>query len=69
MATRTKQAEKKPGPNKFLRGVMTELKKVNWPSRQELIAYVGIVLFMCTMAAIIMGAFDTLFQGIVKQIL
>lgn len=69
MATRAKQTEKKPGPNKFLRGVMTELKKVNWPSRQELISYVGIVLFMCTLTAVLLGTFDTLFQGLIAQFL
>jgi len=69
MATRAKATEKKPGANKFLKGVMTELKKVNWPTRQETTSYVGIVLFMCTLTAIVLGTFDTLFKGLIQQFL
>lgn len=69
MATRAKATENKPGANKFLRGVWTELKKVNWPSRQELVSYVGIVLFMCTLTAVLLGTFDTIFQGAIAQFL
>jgi preprotein translocase subunit SecE len=69
MATRAKATEKKPGGSKFFRGVWTELKKVNWPSRQEIVSYVGIVLFMCTLTAVLLGTFDTLFQGLIAQFL
>lgn len=69
MATRAKEAEKKAGAGKFLRGVWTELKKVNWPSRKELYSYVGVVLFMCTMTAVILGTFDTIFMRLVSLFL
>lgn len=69
MATRAKEAEKKPNPNKFFKGVMTELKKVNWPTRKELGSYVGIVVFMCTATAIVLGTFDTLFKYLISLFL
>lgn len=69
MATRAKATEKKAGAGKFLRGVWTELKKVNWPTRKELTAYVGVVLFMCTVTAVILGTFDSIFKYAVGMFL
>ena len=36
---------KRVGPRQFLREVRAELKKVQWPSRRELVAYTMVVLF------------------------
>ena len=69
MTTGTKATEKKPDAGSFLRGVKTELKKVNWPNRQEITSYVGVVLFMCTLTGLVLGIFDTVFQKLISTFL
>jgi len=39
--------------------VYSELKKVHWPSRQQLIAYTGVVLFSVALVALIIWLFDS----------
>ena len=38
------ERKKRTPPRQFLKEVRQELKKVNWPTRQELIAYTVVVL-------------------------
>lgn len=53
----------------FLAGVREELRHVNWPSRSEAI-YLTIVVVVGTLAlAIFLGAFDYLFEYLLKLIL
>ncbi|PSL41308.1 protein translocase subunit secE/sec61 gamma [Salsuginibacillus halophilus] len=37
-------AEESKSPIKFLRDVGREMKRVTWPTRQELVKYTGVVL-------------------------
>lgn len=39
--------------------VYTELKKVHWPNRQQLVAYTGVVLVSVTIVALIIWLFDS----------
>lgn len=49
------------GIKKFLREVRTELKKVTWPTRQQLIAYTGVVLVAVIIVSVLIWLFDTAF--------
>ena len=42
----------------FLREVRTELSKVTWPSRDELVSSTGVVMFSVLIVAIFIGAVD-----------
>jgi preprotein translocase subunit SecE len=49
------------GVRKFLREVRIELKKVTWPTRQQLIAYTGVVLIAVALVCVLIWLFDSLF--------
>lgn len=49
------------GIKKFLREVRTELKKVTWPTRQQLIAYTAVVLVAVIVVSILIWVLDTAF--------
>ncbi|TFH23234.1 MAG: preprotein translocase subunit SecE [Myxococcales bacterium] len=42
----------------FLGEVVTELKKVYWPSRQETLAFTGVVLVVVTFVSVYLGIVD-----------
>jgi preprotein translocase subunit SecE len=42
----------------YFRGVMSELKKVHWPSRKQLLAYTGVVFFAVGIVSILMWLVD-----------
>jgi preprotein translocase subunit SecE len=50
----------------FLREVRIEMKKVTWPPRKELIKSTGVVIVAVVVAAIFIGAFDALWNELVK---
>ena len=52
----------------FLREVRVELSKVSWPSRQQLLAYTGVVLGLCLFFAIYLGGLDTLFAWVLNRL-
>ncbi len=43
----------------YVVNVYSELKKVHWPNRQQMIAYTGVVLVAVTLVAIIIWLFDS----------
>ena len=49
------------GVKKFLREVKIELKKVTWPTRQQLIAYTGVVLIAVMLVCVLIWVFDSVF--------
>lgn len=51
-------SEKKGGFSRYLKGVRSELKKVIWPTKKELINYSLLVLFMSAISAIVIALFD-----------
>lgn len=54
---------------KFLRGVKSELKKVNWPTRKDLVSYTTVVLVTCGLAAIGVWIIDTVFGKTLQLII
>jgi preprotein translocase subunit SecE len=58
--TRTEAATPRPaggrGPTRFVRESISELRKVLWPSRNELVTYSAVVIvFVVIMTAIVAG--------------
>jgi len=53
---------KKRDPGKFFKGIRSEVKKVNWPSRDEVWQYTLVVLAMVVISAVGIGLLDTVFQ-------
>ncbi|MCX6760852.1 MAG: preprotein translocase subunit SecE [Candidatus Nealsonbacteria bacterium] len=57
-------------PNKittFLKEVRLEMKKVNWPSREETTKYTLIVIGVSLVVAIYLGGLDYLFSLLLKR--
>ena len=61
----TKKKEKKPGIfarfGRFCKDVVSELKRVSWPSKKELVSYTLAVLAFVAVAAVIIGVLDMVF--------
>ncbi len=59
-------AEKKQklGLIKFFKSVMSELKKVSWPTKKELTNYTLVVLFMGFVTSVGIWIFDTGFRAL-----
>ncbi|MFO8011327.1 MAG: preprotein translocase subunit SecE [Dehalococcoidia bacterium] len=53
----------------FFSGVIGELKKVGWPSRDEAIRLTAIVLVVTTVIALILWGVDTLFTELIDMLL
>jgi preprotein translocase subunit SecE len=51
--------------SRFLRESKTELKKVKWPTRKELLASTGMVIFLVIVVALFLGIIDF---GLIKII-
>jgi preprotein translocase subunit SecE len=57
-------------PNKvitFLKEVRLEMKKVNWPTKEETIKYTLIVIGISVVVAIFLGGFDVLFTTLLEK--
>jgi preprotein translocase subunit SecE len=53
----------------FVNEVKSELKKVSWPQRDELVGSVIIVCLLTLVFAVILGSMDFLFSTLVKRII
>ncbi len=51
----------------FLKEVRLEIKKVNWPTRQETFRYTLIVLGVSAAVAVFLGGLDFIFTTILEQ--
>lgn len=51
---------------RFLREVKAELKKVSWPTKQELISYTGIVFVSVLVVAILIWGIDLVYAKLLK---
>ncbi len=43
----------------YLNGVLSELKKVHWPNRRQLLTYTGVVFFAVGIVSILMWIVDS----------
>ena len=53
--------------NAFLKEVRLEIKKVNWPTRQQTIRYTLIVLGISFTVALFLGSLDFLFTILLEK--
>ena len=53
----------------YLKETRQELKKVNWPSRQETIRFTVIVVVFSAAVSLFLGGFDALFGFILSRFL
>lgn len=53
----------------FLKEVGLEIKKVNWPTRQETLRYTLIVVGFSAVIALFLGGFDFVFSTLLKNII
>ncbi len=53
----------------FLQESRQELKRVNWPSRQDTIRYTLFVIALSLAIALFLGILDYIFVGILKTVL
>jgi preprotein translocase subunit SecE len=54
---------------KYLREVRSEMKKVNWPTRDELITYTVVVFGMTTVLTLLVFGMDWAFNKLVFSVL
>ena len=45
--------------SEYFRGVINELKKVQWPNRQQLLTYTGVVLVAVAIVAVLLWIVDS----------
>ena len=50
----------------FIKEARAELRKVNWPTRNETMKYTGLVMGLSLAVAIFLGALDYLFEYIIR---
>lgn len=65
MAKNSQVANQKSGRRSFLKGISSELKKVIWPTREELINHEIVVVTFTLLAAFIIWVFDSGFSTII----
>ena len=64
-----KEKEKKPGFKEYFRGVRTEMKKVVWPTRKEVVSYTAVVIAVCAAFALAFWLIDTGVLAALKAVL
>lgn len=53
----------------YFKGVVSELKKVYWPSRKQVITYTGVVLITVSFVAVLIWLFDSVLAVLLAKIL
>lgn len=53
----------------YIRETRAELKHVNWPNRTQAIGYTVIVIAFSAIIAVLLGAFDFIFSGILQKLI
>ena len=54
-----KEKKKKGGFGEYYRGIKTEMKKVVWPTKKEMVSYTGVVILTCAVFALGFWLSDT----------
>ncbi len=57
-AAKKANKKKRKSPARFFKDILSELKKVTWPTGKELVKYAGAVLAFIIVLAIIVGLMD-----------
>jgi preprotein translocase subunit SecE len=62
------QQRKRVGPRQFLKEVRAELRKVNWPTRKELLSYTVVVLVSVVVLTSFVFGLDYLFSRAILEL-
>ena len=54
-----KEKKKKGGFGEYYIGIKTEMKKVVWPTKKEMVSYTGVVILTCAVFALGFWLIDT----------
>ncbi|MBE6037007.1 MAG: preprotein translocase subunit SecE [Clostridiales bacterium] len=65
-AAASAEQKKKGGLKAYFKGVKTEMKKVVWPTKKELLSYTVVVVATCAVFALLFWGFDTGFLALLK---
>ncbi len=65
----TTEKRKRTGVRQFLKEVRLELKKVDWPSRRELISYTVVVLATLIVTTLYVAGLDYVFSKAILDLL
>lgn len=57
------------GLKDYIKETGEEMKHVSWPTRSQIIGYTIIVIILSAVTAAYLGAFDYLFQILIKSII
>jgi len=57
------------GPLKFLKQVRSELKKVIWPTKKEVIKLTGVVILISFIVGVYIGVLDYIFAKLMETII
>lgn len=50
----------------FVKEARIELRKVNWPTREQTVKYTGLVIGLSLAVAIFLGSLDYLFEYVIR---
>lgn len=53
----------------YFRGIRIELRKVIWPTKNELVSYTGVVIFTCCVFALLFWAVDSICAFALQKLL
>ena len=62
------QKKRSGGLREYFSGVKTEIKKVVWPTRKELVSYTVVVFIACAFFGVFLWAVDTGFLAIIREV-
>lgn len=65
----TPDGKSTPGTGGFLREVKTEMKKVTWPTKRELIGYTVTVILSSLFAAFLIWAIDAILSVLFRLVM
>jgi len=65
----SEQKDQKRGVFQFVREVRTELNKVSWPTKNELVSYTGVVGLAVVIVCALIWVCDTAFAKLFRLIL
>lgn len=64
----SKKKEQKKVRSNYAKEVVSELKKVSWPSKKEVVKSTGVVLAVAAVLGVIVGVFDLIFSNLIRLI-
>lgn len=63
------QTSTEKGAKSFIRGVKSDLKKVTWPTKDELLKHTLVVLFFCLFTGVLVWVVDLAFNQLLSLVM